>query len=119
MSGQVARYCDRCARSGVGACDDFPNCPAGGPQINQVRTGQVWADNDIRSKGRTVKVESVDGEHAVCVVLTNTDDQQDVLDRYPGQRIQGYTDRRGRSTRIAVRRLLAGGSRGYRLVRGS
>jgi hypothetical protein len=24
-----AAYCVRCARSGVGACDDFPNCPAG------------------------------------------------------------------------------------------
>jgi hypothetical protein len=24
-----AAYCARCARSGVGACDDFPNCPAG------------------------------------------------------------------------------------------
>jgi hypothetical protein len=24
-----AAYCQRCARSGVGACDDYPNCPAG------------------------------------------------------------------------------------------
>jgi NTP pyrophosphatase (non-canonical NTP hydrolase) len=24
-----AGYCARCVRSGVGACDDFPNCPAG------------------------------------------------------------------------------------------
>ena len=24
-----AGYCGACARSGVGACDDFPNCPAG------------------------------------------------------------------------------------------
>lgn len=25
-----AAYCARCARSGVGACDDFPYCPGGG-----------------------------------------------------------------------------------------
>jgi hypothetical protein len=24
-----AGYCQRCANSGCGACDDFPNCPAG------------------------------------------------------------------------------------------
>jgi hypothetical protein len=24
-----AAYCGACARSGVGACDDFPNCPGG------------------------------------------------------------------------------------------
>lgn len=25
-----AAYCGPCARSGVGACDDFPDCPGGG-----------------------------------------------------------------------------------------
>jgi hypothetical protein len=25
----LARYCARCAASGVGVCDDYPNCPAG------------------------------------------------------------------------------------------
>ena len=24
-----AAYCGACARSGVGACDDYPDCPAG------------------------------------------------------------------------------------------
>jgi hypothetical protein len=26
-----SRYCRNCIYSGVGACDDFPNCPAGRP----------------------------------------------------------------------------------------
>lgn len=26
-----AAYCPRCAASGVGACDDYPDCPGGRP----------------------------------------------------------------------------------------
>jgi len=29
MPGSPTAYCAACARSGVGACDDFPNCPGG------------------------------------------------------------------------------------------
>lgn len=38
----------------------------------EVRVGSVWADNDPRSAGRTLRVERVDGDKAVCTVLTNT-----------------------------------------------
>jgi hypothetical protein len=37
----------------------------------EVREGQVWADNDRRSRGRTLRVIRVEAEHAVCVVLTD------------------------------------------------
>jgi hypothetical protein len=29
IPGTPTGYCGACARSGVGACDDFPNCPGG------------------------------------------------------------------------------------------
>lgn len=35
-----------------------------------VRVGQVWADNDKRALGRTVRVDSVDARWAYCTVLT-------------------------------------------------
>lgn len=35
-----------------------------------VRPGQVWADNDPRSAGRTLKVVAVGRNSARCVVLT-------------------------------------------------
>lgn len=36
----------------------------------EVKRGQVWADNDRRSNGRTVRVLRVDETHAVVTVLT-------------------------------------------------
>lgn len=36
-----------------------------------VQPGQVWADNDPRVPGRTLRVDAVEGEHAICTVLTN------------------------------------------------
>lgn len=36
-----------------------------------VREGQVWADNDRRSRGRTLKVVRVENGRALCVVLTD------------------------------------------------
>lgn len=30
-----AAYCPRCIRSGVGVCDDYPDCPAGGYARNE------------------------------------------------------------------------------------
>jgi hypothetical protein len=69
--------------------------------------GQVWADNDRRSPGRTVRVEEIviapwSGEprDVVCAVLTGNG----------GKPVASY-----RTTTIAVRRLRPNG-RGYRLV---
>jgi hypothetical protein len=36
-----AAYCARCARSGVGACDDFPNCP-GGYNVPEYKSDPGW-----------------------------------------------------------------------------
>lgn len=40
------------------------------PAVHVVRVGQVWADNDKRSEGRTLRVDAVSARHAQCVVLT-------------------------------------------------
>lgn len=76
-----------------------------------VKPGQIWADNDWRSKGRTVRVERVDPRFAYCTVLTNTDSSQTLLDR--DQR--GAVDRRGKKTRILIERMRPA-STGYRLL---
>lgn len=38
--------------------------------MSEVTQGQVWEDNDPRSKGRTVRILRVEVEHAVVTVLT-------------------------------------------------
>lgn len=35
-----------------------------------IRPQQVWEDADPRSKGRTIRVNSIDGRYAQCEVLT-------------------------------------------------
>jgi hypothetical protein len=69
-----------------------------------VRPGQVWADNDRREKGRTLKVlevvEREGGDHAIVEVLTGKGGRK--LDK-------------PRQTRIAVRRFVPN-STGYTLV---
>jgi hypothetical protein len=65
----------------------------------EVRVGQVWADNDSRSSGRTLRVDAVDVRYAYCTVLTAGE---------PGGRT-------GRHTRIALERMRPT-STGYRLV---
>lgn len=90
---------------------------AQGGAEDAVRVGQVWADNDTRAKGRTLRVLAVEHDArmgkdvALCRVLTNSDDTQQDLDR--GR--PWATDRRGRTTRIAVERMRPT-STGYRLV---
>ncbi len=37
---------------------------------DKIRVGSVWADNDLRSEGRTVRVDSLDSRYAQCTVLT-------------------------------------------------
>jgi len=75
-----------------------------------VRPGQVWADNDLRAVGRTLRVERVEDGKAICVILTNRDATDPDS---PWQQ-----DARGRTTRISLSRFRPT-STGYRLVRDS
>lgn len=76
----------------------------------EVRPGSVWADNDPRSAGRTLRIERIEDGKAVCTVLTNSDNTD--LNS-PWQR-----DMRGKTTRISLSRFRPT-STGYRLVRDS
>ena len=71
----------------------------------EVRPGQVWADNDWRSDGRTIRVDRIekgeDGNGDAAVVTTLT----------PARGV----GRVGHQTRIAVRRFRATNT-GYRLL---
>lgn len=83
--------------------------------MTDVKPGQIWADNDWRSAGRTLRVLSVDETHAVCEVVTNDDDTQDHLDNPSRAPWYRPGDRRGKQTRIMLRRFKPT-STGYRLV---
>jgi hypothetical protein len=72
-----------------------------------VEPGQVWADSDPRSAGRTLRIERIDGGKAVCTILTNSDATN--VDS-PHQR-----DMRGKTTRISLTRFKPT-STGYRLT---
>ncbi|GIG57099.1 hypothetical protein Lfu02_14710 [Longispora fulva] len=76
----------------------------------EVRVGQVWADNDPRSAGRTVRVDHLMHGMAICTVLTNATNPQ-----FDGE---GRRDSRGRRTRIALERFRPTAS-GYVLLRNS
>jgi hypothetical protein len=78
-----------------------------------VEPGQIWADNDWRADGRTVRVDRIDGNKAICTVLTNRHTAQDQLDQHPN--VVGIVDQRGKPTRIRLDRLRPT-STGYRLV---
>ena len=84
-----------------------------------VRPSQVWADNDPRAAGRTLRVDAIDGDKATCTILTNTDETQEYLDHpdaKPAWMAGAYGDRRGRQTRVSLRRFVPT-STGYRLIR--
>jgi hypothetical protein len=67
----------------------------------EIRVGQIWADNDPRCKGRTVRIFGFDDAgRATCVVLTNADGKPPAI---------------GRVVRIKVDRLHPT-STGYRLI---
>ncbi|MGR6924264.1 hypothetical protein ACU635_59225 [[Actinomadura] parvosata] len=87
-----------------------------------VRAGQVWADNDPRAAGRTLRVERLDGDQAICMVLTNSDSTQRHLDAYARPRPHSnrpiLRDTRGTLRRIALSRFRPT-STGYRLVEDS
>jgi ABC-type phosphate transport system auxiliary subunit len=76
-----------------------------------VEPGQIWADNDKRSEGRTVRVERIEDGSAVCTILTNRDAAQRDLDRGS----VWVNDMRGRTTRISLSRFKPTNT-GYRLV---
>lgn len=81
-----------------------------------VRPGQVWADNDPRSAGRTLRVDSIDDHKATCTVLTNPTETQELLDGVRETPAWARPqDRRGKSTRISLARFVPS-STGYRLV---
>jgi hypothetical protein len=86
--------------------------------------GQVWADNDPRSAGRTLRVDRIDGDKAVCTVLTNAAGTQRWLDEVHQEATRSAApapagiyagDQRGKVTRVAVRRMRPAGT-GYRFV---
>jgi hypothetical protein len=85
-----------------------------------VRPGQIWADNDPRAAGRTLRVESVYYSHskdkhvALCTILTNRDDTQAEID-HPTTSWYRPSDRRGTQTVIVVDRFRPT-STGYRLI---
>jgi hypothetical protein len=76
-----------------------------------VRPGQIWADNDPRSAGRTLRVDRITAVAAVCTILTNATVVQSDLDRG----CRGVLDRRGKITLISLVRLQPT-STGYRLI---
>jgi hypothetical protein len=79
--------------------------------MTDIKPGQIWADNDERSAGRTLRVDRIDGERAVCTVLTNITVTQVELERG----IKGVRDSRGHTTRISLKRFKPTAT-GYRLV---
>lgn len=74
--------------------------PAVTPDGKRVVVGQVWADNDWRSEGRTVRIVSVGASRVIAEVLT---------ERF------GKVPRSKRQTRILISRLRPN-STGYRLI---
>lgn len=75
--------------------------------------GQVWADNDPRSAGRTVRIDLVKGAYAHVTILTNTDSTQDDIDSASAL---WRRDMRGKQSRILLNRLRPT-STGYRYLR--
>jgi hypothetical protein len=78
----------------------------------EVKVGQVWADNDKRCKGRTIRVDAIEAGKAVCTVLTNADAVQAALDAGDPMWV---ADGRKRPTRISLGRFRPT-STGYRLI---
>src|ERR1017187_3681921 len=82
--------------------------------IPVVRPGQIWADNDPRSEGRTLQVLRIEEGRALCVVRTNSNWVQEWIDERDSK--NPPSDRRGANTRINLKRF-DGSGRGYKLVR--
>lgn len=82
-------------------------------QLPDVRPGQVWADNDKRAEGRTLRVDRIEGGKACCTILTDADYVQ--REREAG-RGAWVVDRVGKSTKISLTRFRPT-STGYRLIK--
>lgn len=72
----------------------------------KVRIGSVWADNSVYSRGRHIRVEAIEDDYAICLVLTNSDQVQRDLD---SKAECGWPfnarDMRGGTTRIRLDRF--------------
>lgn len=79
--------------------------------MTEVKPGSIWADNDERSAGRTLRVERIEDGKAVCTILTNITVTQVELERG----VKRLRDMRGKTTRISLARFKPTSS-GYRLV---
>ncbi len=86
--------------------------------MTNVKPGQIWADNDPRATGRTLRIDAIDGDTAICTIVTNTDETQAYVDRpetKPAYMERAYTDRRGKRTRVSLKRFVPTAT-GYRLL---
>lgn len=72
------------------------------PEDARPKVGQVWADNDWRSKGREVLIVAIDETHATVEVTA-------------AQPLSGRPTTIGRQTRIRLNRFKPT-STGYRLI---
>lgn len=86
--------------------------------IPDVQPGQVWADNDSRVAGRTIRVESIEDGKAICTVLTNSTKAQADLDAHGGKFTGWSQDTRSRTTKISLARFKPTRT-GYRLIKDS
>lgn len=76
----------------------------------EITPGQIWADNYHGNKGRTIRVDRVEGQYVHATVVTNSDSAQWHLDR--GTLFA--RDVRGRTTRILCKAFHPGAARtGY------
>ena len=101
------------AGEGIGKLPELPSRTTMQPHV---RPGQIWADNDPRSEGRTLQVLAIEEGRALCAVRTNPNWVQEWIDK-SGDSRNPPSDRRGANTRINLKRF-DGTSRGYKLVRG-
>ncbi len=70
-------------------------------QKETVKVGQVWADCDKRCLGRSIKILAIEGDRAVCEVLTGIAGSMAPVV--------------GRKVRVAIKRLRPTAT-GYKLV---
>ncbi|MFJ1700361.1 hypothetical protein ACIOHC_35820 [Streptomyces sp. NPDC088252] len=76
-----------------------------------VEPGQVYADNDYRMDGRTLRVDRVENGVAHCTVLTNYKHVDEMI----ANEHTNELDKVGTTTQIRTRRFTAD-ARGYRLL---
>lgn len=79
-----------------------------------IQIGQTWADCDKRQVGRQVRIEAIEGAHAVCTIVAETD--LPVVNRrsHWASRPDGWTSV-GLQTRIRIDRFKRT-STGFELV---